>query len=164
MLKSDLNLVIKDHRTDIKVMNRLQMWMGINRYLMEGVITPIRGDYIIDKKDKTFQADLIGSMILTYIGPTKFGVNEMPAIEPGVVSGLIKIYSPRELALLECAYEGKTFEWSNEYLSETDLSLLADFYVNGWCPPISAIRDRYKWFVKNLVKTSGDIEIAMSGS
>lgn len=139
-------------------------WIHINRYFMEGVITPIIGDYIIDNKDKSFKADLIGSLILNHVGPTKFGVNEMPAIEPGVVSKLIKVYSPREVALLECAYEGMFFGWSKEYLSETDIGLLNDFYLNGRIPPITTVKNRFKWFIKNLIKAEGDIEIAMSGS
>lgn len=138
------------------------MWMRIDRYRMEGVITPIIGDYIVDKKDKTFKADLIGSMILTHVGPTKFGVDEMPAIEPGVVSGLVKIYTSREIAVLECAYEGKIFEWSKEYLSETDIGLLNDFFNLSHAPPINMPKDRYKWFIKNLIKSEGDIEAAMN--
>jgi hypothetical protein len=141
-------------------MNRISMWKNVNRYFSEGVIIPIKGDYIVDNHNGTFNADLIGSMILVHVGPTKFGVKEMPAIEPGVASGLIKIYSPREIALLECVYENEIYKWCEPYLAKADLGLISEWEINNKIPYSAKhdIKHRYRYFVRNLLKTNGDIE------
>lgn len=139
-------------------MNRIAIWKDINHYFLEGVITPMIGEYIVDNKDKTFKADLIGSLILSHVGPARFGVAEMPAIEPGVVAGLIKVYNAREIALLECAYEKKIFGWSMDYLSEKDKDILNDWIVASTVPPITMVRKRYRYFLNNLIRFEGDVE------
>ena len=136
-------------------MNRIELWGKINHYFREGVISPIVGDYIIETEKFIFNADLLGSMLLVYIGPTRWGPKEMPTIEPGVVAGLVKIYSAREIALLECAYECKIFGWSRDYLSENDIKLLDDWFVRNEAP--ANIKERFKFFVDKLVKLEGDV-------
>jgi hypothetical protein len=142
-------------------MDKISIWKNVNRYFSEGIIIPIQGDYIVDNKDGTFNADLIGSLILAHVGPTKFGVKgEMPAIEPGVASGLIKIYSPREIALLECAYEGTIYKWSEPYLSKSDNELLADWDVGNKIPYSAKhdVKQKYRYYIRGILRTCGDIE------
>lgn len=136
-------------------MNRIELWKKINHYSREGVISPIVGDYIVPGDQFCFKADLLGSMLLAYIGPTNWGPKEMPTIEPGVIADLIKIYSAREVALLECAYECKIFGWSRDYLSENDVKIIDDWIVRNDAPV--NVMERFKFFVDKLVRLDGDI-------
>lgn len=148
------------------VMNKINMWNRINTYFREGVIEPIVGDYIEKGENGIFRADLIGSMILTHIGPRSFDIKEMPAIEPGIVSDLIKIYTPSELAVIECAYENNIFGWSKSYLSQRDTEILDNWACNPDCPimgPSKAhVRNRYKYFVDKMIEHQGDIYLTLT--
>ena len=143
------------------VMNKLELWQKVNSYFLEGVITPIKGEYILKGEQKlSYRADLVGSMILVHVGPTKFSqktLDNMPAIEPGGVAELIKIYSAREIALLECAYENAIFGWSREYLSTNDIEVIDDWIAKNRTFP--NIRERFRYFVNNLMLFSGEVNL-----
>lgn len=106
-----------------------EIWSSIDYYLREGVITPINGEYILQNRASqfTYRADIIGSLVLTFIGPTQWrptGLGGEIAIEPKVVADLLGFYSAREIALLECLYEGQIFTWDVPYLTNRDIFML----------------------------------------
>lgn len=136
-------------------MNKIELWGRVNHYFREGVIVPMIGDYIKVIDPFCFKADLLGSMLLVFIGPTRWGPREVPTIEPGVVSDFIRFYTAREVALLECAYEGKVFGWSTDYLSESDLKLIDDWIVRDDAPV--GVRERFRFFINRLIGADGDI-------
>jgi hypothetical protein len=139
------------------MVSKCDAWRGVDRYFREGVFVPIRGDYVVrGDVPFSFKCDILGGLMLSIVGPSKWDAFGL-ALEPGIISEFVGLYSAREVAALECLYEGRIFTWSGNYLSQFDIMKLR-VWMKVKMPRNCSTKVKFKHVVDNLIRLNGEFD------